>query len=618
MLAAFFVIGFLGPPTSDLVIADFEQKDYGKWTVTGSAFGSGPAQGTLPNQMPVFGFGGRGLVDSYNGGDASTGTLTSPAFTIQRPFVNFLLGGGYHPRQTCITLIVDGKIVRSTTGRSKTPQDTEALTTTSWDVQNYLGKKASIQILDLASGGWGHINVDDIAQSDHATGPIDTTVTNDKPYTPPKPEPLYREKYRPQFHFSSQKNWLNDPNGLVYFDGEYHLFFQHNPDGIQWGNMTWGHAVSPDLVHWKQLPHAIRPDDLGTIFSGSAAIDHGNTAGFGKDAMVAMYTAAGKPFTQCLAASTDKGRTWTKYEGNPVIGHIVHENRDPRIFWHKPSHQWVMALYLDGDEFAIFGSPNLKAWKELSRLHIPDSSECPDIFELPIGNQTKWIFLAANFHYYVGSFDGVRFLIEEGPYSGEYGGNFYASQTYNDTPDGRRIQIGWMNGPGPFPNMPFNQQMSFPCELRLVETHEGMRLARTPVKEIERLTRKSVLREDFEVAAPIRIKVSGGLYDIRIRLHPSEGSRFVLRAAGQDIVVDCATMTVMCLGKVGPFSMRDGELDLRVLVDRSSMEVFAQDGLLSMTSYLPAEFVDDGVSIRSENGGAQVHRLDVHELKSAW
>jgi len=158
---------------------------------------------------------------------------------------------------------------------------------------------------------------------------------------------LYHETYRPQFHFTAKKNWLNDPNGLMYYKGEYHLFFQHNPSGIDWGNMTWGHAVSPDMIHWKQLDNAIYPDELGTIFSGSGVVDWSNTAGFkngNKAVMVCIYTSAGDPFTQSIAYSNDKGRTWTKYADNPVLGHIVGSNRDPKVIRHVPTEKWIMAL----------------------------------------------------------------------------------------------------------------------------------------------------------------------------------------------------------------------------------------------------------------------------------
>ena len=438
----------------------------------------------------------------------------------------------------------------------------------------------------------------------------------------PAAEPPYREAYRPQFHFTARQNWLNDPNGLVYFDGEYHLFYQHNPGGIQWGNMSWGHAVSKNLVNWEELPVALVPDATGTIFSGSAAVDSANTTGLNAP-LVALYTAAGKPFTQCLAFSKDRGRTWTKYSGNPVLGHIAGENRDPKILWHAPSHQWVMALYLDGDEFGLYGSPNLKSWKELSRLHLPGSTECPELFEIAVrGGPHKWIFHGGNLRYLIGSFDGRVFTPEHGPFIGDYGANFYASQTYNNAPDGRRIQIGWMNGTGPYPGMPFNQQMSFPCDLWLVQTHDGLMLTRWPVKEINTLHKDCCLWSNLTVGDYYPLtKLRGGLYDIHAFFEPSNGSVFGLQIGSEEIVLDTAKKVITCLGKVAPLAMRDGRVDLRVLADRCSVEVFAQGGLVSMTSYLPVSDIppsDRGVRVFSRTGSVLVSKIEAYELKSAW
>ena len=444
-------------------------------------------------------------------------------------------------------------------------------------------------------------------------------------YQPPFPELLYREKYRPQFHFSAKKNWLNDPNGLVYFDGEYHLFFQHNPGGIQWGDMHWGHAVSPDLVHWQELPIALSPDEHGTNFSGSAAVDIANTTGFGQDGkppLVAMYTAAGKPFTQCLAYSNDHGRTWTKYKGNPVLDHIVGENRDPRIFWHAPTHKWVMALYLDGDEFAIFSSPNLKEWKELSRLHLPGSSECPDLFEIPIEGtkETRWIFFGANYRYLIGNFDGTTFTPEEGPFMGDHGTNFYASQTYNNTPDGRRIQIGWMNGTGPMPDMPFNQQMSFPCVLTLHKTPEGLRLAKNPVKEIETLRKRHQSARDqvIDSVEVMKLGTHNAETDLHAVIRPDAHSQTVFTIGTNEIIIDPDRKIISAFGKEASLVFHDGEIDIRILVDRSSVEIFAQNGFVCMTSYLPTPYDDKSITISSRHGKTMLKSADTYELKWAW
>jgi fructan beta-fructosidase len=332
----FLVLLFASPVIAadrqDILIADFEGETYGEgWKTTGTAFGKGPAKGTLPNQMPVTGYLGKGLVNSYLGGDDSTGTLTSPSFKIERKYLNFLVGGGKFPGKTCVNLLVAGKVVRTATGPNDKPGGSERLDWHTWDVGEFEGKEAVIEIVDSATGGWGHINADHFVQSDlkKQAEPINRVFAIDRKYlhlpirngaplkrvrfvvdketvrefdieladgvTPdfwafadvsafkgktlsvetlaglkslesltlandlPNAEKLYREKYRPLFHFTSRFGWLNDPNGLVFVPsgekvlgqvlGEWHLFYQHNPYGVQWGNMHWGHAVSEDLVH---------------------------------------------------------------------------------------------------------------------------------------------------------------------------------------------------------------------------------------------------------------------------------------------------------------------------------------------------------------------------------
>ena len=344
------------PPRPDSLVTDFEGTDYGNWHLTGKAFGTGPAQGTLPGQKFVSGYQGHGLASSFVGGDAAMGTLASPVFTITRRRINFLIGGGKHPGETCLNLLINGEVVRAATGPNGVPGGTERLTWAGWDVADLAGKTARIEIVDRATGGWGHINVDQIIQSDEPPrGEGNDAIKTDE---------LYNETYRPQFHFTARKNWLNDPNGMVFYKGEYHLFFQHNPLGMQPGNLSWGHAVSRDMVHWEQLANALTPDALGPIWSGSAVVDWNSTTGFGQAGdkpLVAMYTAAGEPFTQCLAFSLDRGRTWTKYDHNPVLPHIIGGDRDPKVVWHVPTRRWVMALYLDGSDFALFSSPDMKA-----------------------------------------------------------------------------------------------------------------------------------------------------------------------------------------------------------------------------------------------------------------
>src|SRR4051812_23920716 len=510
----------------DALVADFEGDTYGDWTTTGTAFGRGPARGTLPNQMPVTGFLGKGLVNSYAGGDASMGTLTSPEFAVERTFLNFLVGGGKHPG-TRIDLVIGGKGGRTASGPNDKPGGSGELDWHSWDATEFAGMKAVIRIVDEETGGWGHINVDHIVQSDRkkAVEPVSRELAVENRYlhlpvktgapkrrmkfdadgktvrefeieladgkpdflafadvsafkgkkltvstvlpaeskaldaivasddVPAKAE-LYEEKLRPRFHFTSRRGWLNDPNGLVHDGTEWHLFYQHNPFGWDWGNMHWGHATSPDLVHWTEHGDALYPKSLADMaFSGSAVVDKQNTSGWGtKDAppLVLAFTSTGRG--ECIAYSTDKGRTWTEYEKNPVVKHA---GRDPKLVWYAPGKHWVMAVY---DEtggkrtIAFHTSPDLKTWTFQSK--IDDFFECPDLFELRVGftKESRWVLCAADGKYLIGSFDGKAFTRESGKHQLWYG-NFYAAQTFDNAPDGRRIQIGWAQGVT-FPGMP--------------------------------------------------------------------------------------------------------------------------------------------------------------------
>ena len=305
---------------------------------------------------------------------------------------------------------------------------------------------------------------------------------------------FYNEANRPQLHFTTKRGWINDPNGLLYYEGEWHLFYQHNPYEREWENMHWGHAVSRDLIHWKELPTALYPDEYGNMFSGTTVIDYENTSGFGtknNPAMVAIYTADNpEREVQCLAFSLDKGRTWTKYVDNPVIDSKEkwgsRDTRDPKVFWYKPINKWVMVLN-ERDGHSIYNSTNLKDWTFES--HIIGFWECPELFELPVdGNENNrlWVMYGASGTYMLGHFNGREFTPVTGKRACGFGA-IYAAQTYNNIPlsDGRRIQIGWdrIEHPG----MPFKGQMSFPTELTLRTTPDGIRLFSSPVKEVDEL-----------------------------------------------------------------------------------------------------------------------------------
>ena len=442
----------------------------------------------------------------------------------------------------------------------------------------------------------------------------------------------YGELHRPQFHFTPRTGWMNDPNGLVFYRGQYHLFFQHNPVSVKWGNMTWGHAVSGDLVHWRQGEHAIHPDELGTIFSGSAVVDGNNTAGFAagaEKAMVAFYTSAGscvtpaRPFTQSIAFSTDAGRTWQKHAGNPVVGHIRAENRDPKVIRHEPTGRWVMALYLDANDYVLLGSKDLKSWEKLSDVQIPGTGECPDFFELPVDGDaadTRWVFWGAAGAYRVGRFDGVTFTPETDSLRAESGANGYAAQTYSDIPpsDGRRIQISWMLG-GKYPAMPFNQQLSFPVELTLRRLPAGLRLCRRPVRELASLHARAHTWRDVALAPGRNLipDTKHDLFDIHATIDVGRAKFLGAIIRGHDLRFDVAAGKFTFLGRDIPVAVDGSLLRFQLLVDRTSVEFFTADGSVSASFCFLPEACDVPLEFYAD-AEARLVEVAVHELQSAW
>jgi sucrose-6-phosphate hydrolase SacC (GH32 family) len=618
----------------DIVLADFEGTNYGAWKATGTAFGDVPARGALANQQRVSGYSGQGLVNTYLKGDNSTGSLTSPEFKIERRYLNFLIGGGYRPGEAGMNLLIDGKAVRNASGN-----DDEKLDWATWDVAEFKSRTARLEIVDKATGGWGHVNVDEITLSDTAKAEIQAPLVIST-------DVLYDETYRPQFHFTAQKNWLNDPNGLVFYKDEYHLFFQHNPSGLTSGNLSWGHAVSADLVHWKQIENALVPDKLGPIWSGSGVIDWDNTSGFqtGEEKpLVCFYTAAGgtspeskgQPFTQCVAYSNDRGRTFTKWSGNPTLKNINADNRDPKVFWHAPTKRWVMALYVPVKDtekktadakpvtvqtIQFYGSPNLKEWNFLSQLD--GYFECPDMFELPVDGDlknTRWVVFGANGEYAIGRFDGTTFTKESGKHKLDFGKNFYAAQTFSDIPesDGRRIIIGWMNG-GKYPGMPFNQQMAFPCELTLRTTPEGIRMFKWPVKEIDRLYHAASVSAGSSDTIAGWYVIPHELADIHFEFEPKGESGFELNVRGHSVNWSTKDKVLSALGRSVPLPLVNGRVKLRALIDRTSLELFGNNGAVAMSTCFLPHGNRPGTTISVLGNAGQLIELGQYELKSAW
>lgn len=435
---------------------------------------------------------------------------------------------------------------------------------------------------------------------------------------------LYSEAHRPQFHFTTRRGWSNDPNGLLYFEGEYHLFYQHNPYEREWENMHWGHAVSRDLVRWEELPVALYPDTLGMMFSGSAVIDFANTSGFGKNGrppMVALYTAAGPAGqVQCVAYSLDRGRTWTKYSGNPVVNSAsrwsTNDTRDPKVFWHTPSSQWVMVLN-ERDGHSIYTSPNLLRW--IYRSHTAGFWECPDLFNLPVsGNpaDTRWLMYGASAAYMVGAFDGYTFTPQQGKYC-YTSGALYAAQTFDNAPDGRRIQIGW--GRIRQPDMPFNMMMLLPTELTLRTTPNGLRLFSYPVKEIDNLQEKGVqksslsleeansLLKSYQNTACLRIKTT-----VKLSHATSAGLKF----GNLDIINYDLNFSRLNGSFYTPFNMTGTELTADILLDRTSVEVFIDGGAFSYAMERNPQ--DAGELQFWGNHPVEVKNLEIYPMKSIW
>ncbi|QDU76755.1 Levanase precursor [Bremerella volcania] len=621
-------------PRVDVLIADFEGASYGDWKVEGEAFGTQPASGALSGQMDVSGYEGKQLVNTFLGGDRSTGRLTSPPIKIQQPYFHFLIGGGGYEDETCMNLLVDGQVVRTATGPNRKPGGSEHLQRVYWDVHDLIGKRGVLQIVDQRTGGWGHVNVDDIHAGNRSLGiPAEELSKGPNLQTFSSYEEVgYDQTYRPQFHFTSLKHWLNDPNGMVFLDGEYHLFFQHNPVSNAWGNMTWGHAVSKDMVHWKQLPHAILPYDDGTIFSGTAVVDHNNSLGVQEGdtkTIAAAFTFARHPFYQALAYSTDRGRTFQLWnDGKPIVPNQGYDpgERDPKVFWHEPTQKWVMVLWVKQAKpgrVLFFNSDDLKTWTEVSQFDRDWVFECMDMVHLPVdGDESnkRWVLYDASFEYEIGEFDGTEFTTDKAVHRGDYGPNFYAAQTFNDSPDGRSVIIGWMRGENtPFrrEDMPFHQQMSFPQTMQLRTTVDGVRLFRWPVKEIESLYEEEIALEktDVKSAAGKLSEFQAELIDFSIAFEADANTELSINLRGQKLTYKDGAVHYQ--NHPVPAPPIDGVVKLRVLVDRASLELFTSEGQYVATFNADIDPNNKTVAVRSP-GNELIRSFKVHRLKSAW
>jgi arylsulfatase A-like enzyme/sucrose-6-phosphate hydrolase SacC (GH32 family) len=608
---------------------DFEGKDLAGWTTNGTAFAAAPVK---PGDR-FTAFEGTGIEWSGAEGPKSTGTLSSPIFKLERPFINYLVAGARDlPSRLGVELLVDGKVVRAASA-TEIKDATKTMDWRTWDVRDLKGKDAQIRVNDQSP--LGSIAVDSFSQSDTAKGlPIDASV-------------LGCESLRPQYHYTALSGWLNDANGLLYYQGTWHLCHQHRPPDRS--GITWGHATSPDLLHWQRLPEAIQIDDgNGVAASGSGMVDWKNHSGLQRGEhppllfFYSEHSHAGSEdkITQCLAFSTDAGKTFELFKDNPLLVTPATKDRDPKVFYHEPTKAWIMVLSLSRNNtdrehatYGIFRSPDLKSWKLIQELG-PGSWfwECPDMYELPIDGdptKTKWVFQKGSGDYIIGTFDGHHFTAETDPIRTNWNGNFYGAQSFTDAPNGRRVHLAWMStgkdGPKSWPGMPFNQQMSFPRELTLRTTPEGPRLFSEPVAEITQLYSKthelkpSTLAPDSNALEGI----SGDLLDLELEIDLQSAQQVILNLRGDPIFYDVKEQRVRTTGRDREFAMlslkpQDGKLILRILLDITSFEIFGNHGEVNHArDFFPAPS-NHNLSLTVKGGTAQLSKLVVHELKSIW
>ena len=474
-------------------------------------------------------------------------------------------------------------------------------------------------------------------------------------------------RWRPAWHFTPRRNWINDPNGLVWFDGEWHLFYQHNPFGDQWGHMSWGHAVSTDLLHWHELPVAIPEDEWASIFSGSVVVDTHNSSGFGDGSappLVAVYTGClRRPEggqAQELALSTDRGRTWTKYPGNPVLDIGVRDFRDPKVFWHAPTQRWVMVVVLPDDRAARFyASADLKRWALLSTFDAPFDGqgiwECPDLLQLPVAGEAtpRWLFKVDVFgghpsggtgaRVFTGHFDGTRFVAdpEIAPTWADGGSDFYAALSWAHAPDGRALWLAWMNChryAKHLPTSPWRGSMTVPRELALRRQGSGLQLLQQPAPELLALRGQGVelapAAHAGEVPLPLRTGWSGDVVlalqgtgaarcGLRLRSGPAEWVDIGWDAQAGAVYVDRTHSGFVPPGDPHYAGRRLAVLPaapsrLRVLLDAGSVEVFVGDGEATLTEQvLPLQGDGWRLSLFSEGGATRWGAVQAWPLRAA-
>jgi fructan beta-fructosidase len=483
--------------------------------------------------------------------------------------------------------------------------------------------------------------------------------------------PRTAETFRPAFHYSPARNWMNDPNGLVWYDGEYHLFYQYNPLGADWGNMSWGHAVSPDLQTWEELPVAIPFSDSEQVFSGSIVVDGENTSGFGsadERALVALYTSVYEDTgrqAQSLAYSTDRGRTWTRHDDNPVLDTGESDFRDPKVFWYAEGGYWVMVVVLAAEHIVqLYRSDDLIGWEHLSDFATGNDAdglwECPDLFELPVdgggSERSRWVLVlsvnpgapagGSGTRYFVGDFDGKFFVPDDAADDTwlDYGADCYAAVSFSDTPDGERVLMGWMSNwqyAAEVPTTPYRGSMTLPRACRLARVDGRVRLIQRPVGpgSARRAPEPGIeLREILvpEGAMLLPEPAHGRTLEIVAEFALGSAERFGLRlreSGDQRTIVGYDTRSASLFidrtdaGRVdfhdafpaihhGPLTAEDGRVRLRVYVDTASVEVFGGHGECVLTDQIFPDDDSRACSLFAEGGDVTVNYLDITPLST--
>lgn len=472
------------------------------------------------------------------------------------------------------------------------------------------------------------------------------------------------EKFRPSYHHTPAYGWMNDPNGMFYKDGVYHLYFQYNPYGSMWGNMHWGHSTSTDLVNWKNEGVAIAPDAIGTIFSGSCVVDHNNTSGFGEGAVVAFYTSAkqtpwGDCQTQSMAYSLDNGKTFIKYENNPILTSSEKDFRDPKVFWYAPKEHWVMMLAV-GQHMEIYSSKNLKDWTKESEFGEGHGChggvwECPDLVELPIEGtkEKKWVLICninpggpfggSATQYFVGDFDGSTFTNnypKETKWM-DYGKDHYATVTWNNAPDGRCIAIGWMSNwqyANNVPTLQYRSANTIARDLSLFKQNGSIFLKSEPCKEMVEARKDGRLIKAVNVAKAETISLlpqgDNGAYEVEFSINPGKSKEvsFALsNGKGEKVLMtyDVVKKTfAMDRTKSGEVSFskdfpavtemsvnKSKELKLRLFVDKSSVEAFVDNGEFVMTNCVFPSAPYDMITFESDGNRYKVKNINIYQIK---